>query len=153
MTFVFCIISSSSPLSLVAMMWKMWNPAGIFTNAGKMRSVYSVPVLALTFDPQRLLTPESIVNHFWVNQIRLLGDLCVHAEFVVQTSEICQRDRDLENRTKYVEMTHLQILKSKKKKKKRLFLPFCFGFDNFTIREVNICTTLHLWIVHLDLIL
>ena len=89
----------------------------IFTNAGKRRSVYSVPVLALTFDPQRLLTPESIVNHSWVNQIRLLGDLCVHAKFIVQASEICQRDRDLENKTKYVEMTHSEIFKSKKKKK------------------------------------
>ena len=88
----------------------------IFTNAGKRRSVYSVPVLALTFDLQRLLTPESIVNHFWVNQIRLFGDLCVHAKFIVQASEICQRDRDLENKTKYVEMTHSAILKAKKKK-------------------------------------
>ena len=90
----------------------------IFTNAGKRRPVYSAPVLALTFDPQRLLTPESIVNHFWVNQIRLLGDLCVYAKFIVQTSEICQRDRDLENKINGND----SFANFEKKKKKRGFL-------------------------------
>lgn len=67
-----------------------------------------------------------------MNQIRLLGCFCVqvNSEFIPLNN--IKGTEPWKTKSNIMEVDLSQILK---RKKKMLFLQFCFGFGNFTIRE------------------